>query len=229
MKSLTFETVKVPYGGVLNVYLRHGTGPDYSDALVLKEAFEENTYGLHEDQFKHTGIFVDIGANIGIVSLLAWTMGATKIIAYEPEPDNYELLLRNMEANPKAPIESHKKAVWSCEASLPLVPRQGGSTSEAGVVADRWKDVTYVPAVTLAYVLEEFEDIDVLKVDTEGAEYEILRDRQVNQKARRIVLEYHTTTEAKFGKLLATLSLTHNIQVFGHYDTDGGQVLGVRY
>ena len=83
--------------------------------------------------------------------------------------------------------------------------------------------------VTLTQVLSPFAEVDVVKVDTEGAEYEMFGDLGANQKIRVLMMEYHPTTTTKFGALLAQLSLTHNLQVFGHYNEGGGQILAKRY
>lgn len=221
----------VNFNGVtLGFHVRNERNILNTDQLVISEAFTENTYDLHEDHFKHTGIFIDIGANIGAVSLLAWVLGAKRIEAYEPESENYKLLGKNVAQNGAlSSVSLYRQAVWSSEKEIPLVPRQGGSTSEQSVIDMNQSGVIWVPAVTLAQVLAPFSEVDVVKIDTEGAEYEILIDREVHQKIRHLVLEYHTTTTEKFGAMLAMLSLTHNLQVFGHYDTDGGQIVAKRY
>lgn len=201
-----------------------------SDAIVLREAFVENTYALHGDHFAHTGVMIDIGANIGAVTMLACELGAKRVVAYEPEPENYQLLRTNIRLNQcdKA-VETHQQAVWSQAGPLELVSSQAASTARPEVVAVLPAHVIQVPAVTLEDVLIPFQEVDVVKVDAEGAEYEMFRNRDVHRKIRMLVMEYHQTTAEKFGALLALLSLTHNLQVFGHYDVDGGQILAKRY
>lgn len=201
-----------------------------TDEIVLREAFEENTYALHEDDFSHTGVLIDIGANIGAVSFLAWSLGAKKIVSYEPESENRSMLLDNLALNPQVQIEVHPEAVWSFRTTIPLVPSQGATTSRMAAV-DKFPDkVVQVPTVTLADVLSPFDEVDVLKVDTEGAEYEIFNwDLDSQKKCRKIVMEFHQTCKEYFGDLLAQLVLTHNVQAFGRWHMDGGQILALRY
>jgi len=229
---MNFVTVVGPQNR-LKFKTRIGPGPvsqTVSDEIVLREAFEENTYALHEDHFLHTGIMVDIGANIGAVTILACELGAKRVVAYEPDPENYALLKENVALNSgKIPVELHQQAVWSFEGTIPLVPSQGASTSRSSVVERYAGQVVMVTTITLAQVLQPFPEVDVVKVDTEGAEYEMFVDRETNQKIRMLVMEYHQTTAERFGALVALLSLTHNLQLFGHYDTDGGQILAKRY
>lgn len=212
------------------LYVRDRPDKVMSDETVIREAFDENTYALHPDHFNNTGIFIDIGANIGTVSLLAVAMGAKKVEAYEPELDNFKMLRQHVVVNKlEDVINTHRKAVWSSSTTIELVSLQGDSTSDFLKRIEFPDRVILVPTVTLADVLRPYEDIDVMKVDTEGAEYEMFRDREVNKKIKMIVMEYHETEAAKFGKLLALLSLTHNLSVFGHYDDGGGQICARRY
>lgn len=201
-----------------------------SDAIVLREAFVENTYSLHDTHFVWTGVMVDIGANIGAVTVLACALGATRVVAYEPEPENYQLLVGNIARNGYGKtVETHQKAIWSMAGTIALVPSQGASTSRPAVIDAYPNQTIQVPSITLAQALTSFDSVDVVKVDTEGAEYEMFGDRDTNRKIRLLVLEYHQATTAQFGGLVAQLSLTHNVQVFGHYDTDGGQLVAKRY
>jgi FkbM family methyltransferase len=58
---------------------------------------------------------VDIGANIGYYSLIAAEPIGTdgKVYAFEPDPDNYALLVRNVELNGYRNVETVEKAVSS--------------------------------------------------------------------------------------------------------------------
>lgn len=226
-------SVKSPQDRELKFKIRPQGGnlsQSVTDEIVLREAFVENTYALHPDHFAHTGIMIDIGANIGAVALLACELGAKRVVAYEPDAENFGLLSVNIRLNhARGKVNLHREAIWSQAGTIPLVGGQAATTSNPDTVKAWPELVVQVPTITLAEVLRPFEDVDVLKVDTEGAEYEILRERAVLQKARMIVVEFHTTTTEKFGGLLALLSLTHNLQVFGHYDVSGGQILAKRY
>lgn len=208
-----------------------GPGEEPCDKVVLREAFIENTYALDPSDFTGSGIFMDIGANIGAVSVLAAAMGARNIIAYEPVPDNYELLQQNLKANiVDAVVSARNLAIWGMPGPLRILSSQGGSTSEPSAVEAHPEMVITADAVTLRDALRDYTDIDVLKVDTEGAEYRMFLDPEVNIKAKKIVIEYHRSeTIGPIGALLATLVLTHNVHAFGSWRSGGGQILALRY
>jgi FkbM family methyltransferase len=201
--------------------------PDGSDYVVLDETFKQNAYYLQPYDFHDDGVFIDIGANIGAVSVLAHRLGAKRIICYEPVPENHDLLLRNLAAN-KVEAEVHRKAVWSSRATIRITSCQGGSTSDPKSLAGFQGEIIEAETVTLRDVLERFDDVSVLKCDAEGAEYKFMMNPELNRKIRRLVLEFHTAPKELHGKLISTLMETHNFRGFGSWKT-GGLYLGERY
>ena len=67
-----------------------------NDLGIIDQVYTNNVCHLPEDMFGM--LFVDIGAHIGAASVLAATRGA-KVVAYEPEVSNYQILLQNIEEN----------------------------------------------------------------------------------------------------------------------------------
>lgn len=201
------------------------------DQLILKEMFELNTYSLSEKDFENSGVFLDIGANIGAASILAHCLGAKRIICYEPEEENAELLIQHLDIN-KVSSEVHIEGVWSTEGEIQFVPSQGASTSREEAILAHKEMVVKIKTVSLQRVLERIQEVDVLKCDCEGAEYAIfnslLQEGTLN-KVRKIVMEYHQTNVQQFGEMVATLVRTHNVQMFGDWKTGGGQLVAIRY
>jgi FkbM family methyltransferase len=87
------------------LHFRH----DSTDALVINELLDPakgSAYSLKE-HVAHTmpsgfsltshSCILDVGAHIGVFSRLALAEGCRRIIAYEPEPTNFELLARNLD------------------------------------------------------------------------------------------------------------------------------------
>ena len=91
------------------IYFRKGTS---DEELIHKNTGSESEY-IFPEQAEPKVIF-DIGANIGIISLVMTNLYPDAIIhAFEPVPTNYDILLRNIEEYPN--IHPHFFALGSSE------------------------------------------------------------------------------------------------------------------
>jgi FkbM family methyltransferase len=138
---------------------------------------------------------VDIGANVGLFAVLASARGA-RVRAFEPHPEVFGYLARNT-----APfdVECVRAAVVGREAhEVALYPHPKrhdrhtltGREPVDGEALDA-SGAIMVPAISLQHVLDE--RVDLLKIDCEGAEFEILADTTMLAYVSRIVGEVHST------------------------------------
>lgn len=195
-----------------------------TDQSVFSELLGMNTYRMERSWFEGSGVVLDIGANIGAAARQALSLGAKRVVCYEPDRLNFAMLLRNAEG---FPIRCHRLAVGGARGVETLVMRGAGSSLEFCRVLNTYtvgagQQKTQV--VTLQDVFEEDDlaGVDLLKLDCEGAEYEIvdMAPAAILQRCRRIVIETHALDGADpqaFGRLLSKLSLTHKLRVEGKY------------
>ena len=199
------------------------TRPDSpTDALVIREIFSENVYRVAQADIEG-GTVIDIGANIGAFSVLALVRGAQRVIAVEPEPDNAMVLGANISPYPS--ITHRSVAIWSEAGTLQLAPAHGGTRVDlTGALA-----VLSLPLAAL-FTDEAIEECAVLKMDIEGAEYEVMRvtPSALLAKVRYITMEFHNTDAETFGALVAKLTQTHAVQTLGSYER-GGYIYARRY
>lgn len=139
---------------------------------------------------------VDIGANVGYYTLLlANLVGKSgRVVAFEPDPDNYSILCRNMKLNSFENVETVRKAVTSSAGSklLHLNPtNRGGSSLRAGFSTDG------AVAVDCLRLDDYFDDgsssVDFVKIDVEGAEGTVLDGARKLIDAHRdiiVMMEY---------------------------------------
>lgn len=215
--------------------------PTITDKIVIREMFIENVYHVGENYFDDTGIVVDIGANIGAFMLFAAAKGAKKVYGFEPEAENREALQLNIEAN-KGKFETEfiicPSAISNENGEATIEAMQGASTITK--LKNFNKDVKpyntqIVRTITLEQALVEnnITYADFLKIDCEGAEYQIIKAASLDvlKKFKRIAMEYHTTDTDTFGRMVAKLSLVFNLNLFGNYKEIGlgGQLYGERY
>jgi FkbM family methyltransferase len=161
--------------------------------IVCKEIV--NSYKLHEINFEDGDIVLDIGAQVGVVSIyLAKKHPGIKVYAFEPVTVNYRRLLRNIEANGVTNIIAVNKAVTGDGRTVTiygdLETNSGGSSIYGPVVG---ADTHEAPSVTLAQILNEYGigRARLLKLDCEGAEYEIIGDGALLERVDIVRGELH--------------------------------------
>lgn len=159
---------------------------------------------------------LDIGANIGVSTVyLASLFPNAEVHAFEPEPGNCELLAANAKALPR--IKVHPLALGAEDGELTLFHSDeevnfGGFSAHAlGVDAGRSQRV---PVRHAGRCLAELgvASVDVVKVDTEGAEWEILTamGEKLLARTRLIMGELHGIRDFE---LLAFLQPTFDIEM----------------
>jgi FkbM family methyltransferase len=134
----------------------------------------------------------DVGANIGIFSLLAADRGAT-VTAIEPHPANFRWLERNTTG---WAVECRRAAVLGRvpaggEVTLVETPGHTGHHVAGTHAGEPDRESTPVPAVSFAELVDE--GYDLVKLDVEGAEFGIVADTPLDILAtlRRLVAEVH--------------------------------------
>ena len=117
---------------------------------------------------------VDIGAHIGYYTrLLADLVGPSgRVLAFEPNPENFSVLQKNMTLPKYRHVELFNYAVGAEESMLPLYVSPGNSNHSLIQGYTQAEGVISVRCVKLDSFLQErgIEQIGFIKSDTEGAE-----------------------------------------------------------
>ncbi|MBS7612598.1 FkbM family methyltransferase, partial [Candidatus Bathyarchaeota archaeon] len=140
-------------------------------------------------------LVVDAGAHVGLYSLKMMEK-AEKIIALEPEPRNYKLLLENIYRNHAyAKIIPLRVALWKKRGLVKLF--KGSDTSMHSLFGTG--EMLKVPAIEFSQIIDRYGDIDLLKMDIEGAEYQVLLSMKDNEllRVKKIVAELHPLRDYK--------------------------------
>jgi FkbM family methyltransferase len=155
-----------------------------------KEIFENEIYAFESTQ--SSPLIVDCGSNIGLsVLYFKKIYPNSRIISFEPDEGNHLLLQRNLKANHLHDVEVNKSAVWNSNGNIAFTTAETEgshiSTDEAG---------TLVQAERLNGLLEHYDEVDFLKMDIEGAEWQVINDCALNlYKVKNLFLEYHGKIE----------------------------------
>jgi len=167
---------------------------------TFKEIFMDECY-LKDMRFPLPAnpAIIDIGANAGYFSLFAFCrFPGARVFSFEPIPANFRLLERNRNLNPGRQWSCVQKAVAGKAGELVLAFDAGDDFTTSATLIDGGsgqKDRISVSAVTLPEIFagNGLERCDLLKMDCEGAEYDILYGcpPEVLGRIERIALEVH--------------------------------------
>lgn len=181
---------------------------------LIHQINEEKMYARFFEKKKDL-TFLDIGANIGLVSLYA-SPACSRIVSVEPAPATFEVL--------KA--MTHK--VFRIEVvNAALAPRNGPHeffvndiNSTASSTVNTYGKRIEVPGLTLSSILSigQLEKVDICKIDAEGAEGESLSWEEL-KAAEPVVQEYyielHNCPTSTWGQKLG--NLVNHLSVLGYH------------
>lgn len=179
------------------------------DVWAVKETFLDAFYTRYGVDIQNGWTVIDIGAAFGDFSIFAaYGNPQTIVYAFEPFPESYALLIKNLTLNAIDNVIAFQKAVWCRDADLALDIVDGEPLKVVSKDADAMiekDDTAIIEALTLACFLDQqgLKKIDLLKMDVEGAEYEILMEAPAAlSKIERIIMEYHDIDAEKNHKEL---------------------------
>ena len=123
------------------------------------------------------GVFVDVGAHVGLFSMIAIANGASKVVAYEPNYESYRLLNANMALNwSDHPIRNDictsNKAVGVFNGRCGIKSGDEGNTGDFRVC-----EGSSVPLVRLGTDLPTMgiKHVDMVKIDVQGCEIDVFK------------------------------------------------------
>lgn len=170
------------------------------DIWSLKETMLDHFYEKFGFEIQDGWTVIDIGGGIGDFTILAsYQHPKNKVFAFEPTPSSYALLQENLQTNRISNVQLSPAAVWSANGEIVIDTGIGEPvqfTSKA--LENGEKPVSskvVVPGLSLESVFQQISIVkcDLMKLDCEGAEYEILfkAPDSVLNRIDRIVMEYH--------------------------------------
>lgn len=160
--------------------------------IIMREIERDYRFDM---QVNPGAVIVDIGAHVGVVSIyLAKQYPDAYVIAFEPSRGNYQRLLRNIKANGVTNIDARNLAVTSDGRDV-FLAKDGNNSGGHNIYA---QEGIKCQSVRFADILAEVGNIDILKIDCEGAEYEIFLEHDYDGALSNIgylIGEFHNTPE----------------------------------
>ncbi len=145
--------------------------------LTFYGPYEKGSIRAFQKRVREGMVVIDIGANIGIYSMIAGSIvgESGQVFSFEPTPEIYDILNRNLILNdivrrvktfPYALSDNPGKAEFG------IFPTCGHNSFYFG---SEVKKVIEVETTTLDICLKDIRKVDVVKIDAEGAEPLILK------------------------------------------------------
>jgi FkbM family methyltransferase len=161
---------------------------------LFKEIFLEGTYLFHSDTDRP--LVLDCGSNIGMSILFFKKLyPKARITGFEPDPATFEKLRTNIDHNSLQDVTLHQCALSNETGTIDFYhSKQVEGNLMMSVRSERLNgtEKIAVPAQRLSSFINE--EIDLLKMDIEGAEELVLPELAASGKfrmVRQIHLEYH--------------------------------------
>jgi len=168
---------------VANMQLRIYPLANYGERIIAmqNELPEISAMDLIRPYLRSGGVFVDVGANIGLYSIFASkVIGADgKVIAIEPHPVTAKKLSFNLTTNQCNNVTLHRVAISTNDGNIDFWPDIGKNVGRSSILKEAVGmagDKITVNGRNLENLLneEQVEAVDLIKIDVEGYEDQAL-------------------------------------------------------
>jgi len=180
--------------GKLKLFYRSGT----CDEVILKDEYQNSRFFAPEYEACEDHIIIDIGAHIGIFSLLAAEKARRGIVySIEADEENYRYLKINVESNNLSNIRTYLLALTDYRGIGKLYSAsESWAHSLSKPISGNYKTVK---TDTLANFITDnnIHRVDYMKINVEGAEYGILLStpKSIMKRIKLMFIEFHPSDE----------------------------------
>ena len=167
------------------------------------------------NSFAGDDTFVDIGANIGLYSLMAAANGVSRVYAIEPNPFSFSVLVRNIAANGFNPViiplclaMSNKSSIVTFKLGGPHAGTIQNEIIVEGPHPDGMSITTASFSIDELFGVQGISGVNHLKIDVDGLEPEILHGATgllSSGALRSILVEDNSKNEGGESKLVSFL------------------------
>jgi FkbM family methyltransferase len=188
--------------------------------IYERGVYEYGTLQFLKDNLKPGDHFVDVGANIGFMTLYAANCVGNNgaVDAFEPVATTARLLQRNIELNKEISCVIVHEFALGAESKRSMIYSETGNRGGASIIANTdVHDGEEIEIRTLDEVVQDMQ-VDVIKIDVEGFELEVLKGAQQTIAHQRpiLIVEYslNRTNEGGDDGIHNFLSALHNYKLY---------------
>jgi len=194
------------------------------DCHILMEIWATHDYTKWKCGIGVHDTVVDIGAHKGYFSVYAEKLAKKgKVFSFEPNPVNYMYFQKNIKRNRCNNVRLFRMGVAGSSGTKTFFisdENDGGNSILRDWFVGRSKLRTFrAKTLSIEDMLRtcKIPRINFLKVDCEGAEYEIFRSvkRATLKKIDKISMEYHQVNSFHVNQIIEKLQFTHEVYLKG--------------
>ena len=205
---------------------------------IFHEVWVERHYAIPGFAAKPGDVIVDIGANVGVFTLWAARRSkGARIISVEPFPATARFLRENLARSGIGNVTVVEACVGGAEREVVLRsrgPAAGNTIYEHDAYGSQLEAIATCKMTTLDRIFADhaIDECALLKLDCEGAEYEILyaASEKTLRAIRNIAMEYHVGMNEHSPPELVQFLREHGFRVeLGPLiDEEGGYMIASR-
>ena len=164
-----------------------------TDLMALTHVWMIQEYSGDDFPISNDDVIIDVGAHIGLFALFASQFCKNgKIFCYEPIKENYKILIENIEMNQIQNIFPNNLAVTKKTSRVKIFLNDDQSGHSMFIQNKNFVEVDS-KSLSDIFIDNGIKECDFLKLDCEGAEYEIIESLSADlfTKINKTVIEYH--------------------------------------
>lgn len=223
-KSISESVLKTIHGFDIIINPSVDNGVELS--LFETGTYEKGMLSYIEDNYSGNGEFIDVGANIGLMSIFtASKFPNANVIAFEAHPNTFKLLERNVNLNKIENIQLIQKALGNSNGSIQIydnwhVNRGGASTVVQGDGSNSFD----VELTTLDSFLSNGTP-EMIKIDVEGAELDVLKgaEQLIKDNLPILIVEVSDLRETTHSESEAIVDYIKSLGSYKIYKLKGGK------
>jgi FkbM family methyltransferase len=201
-------TLETRDGSLVTARLRDIHGP--GDVFGLSE------YDFDVIDWRRVRHVIDVGAHVGAFTIWVASRAPCLVLALEPNPETFQLLEQNVERAAIGRRVALEKAALAGQSGERKLSVRRYSTDATILGAEESADAVPVKAFSLVdvIVMSGFPEIDLLKIDVEGAEYEVFANLEPHtlDRVRALIVECHYGTGGDHRLIMECLK-SHGFEV----------------
>ena len=165
-----------------------------TDEDMINESWVSKNYTPRGFGIKKEYTIIDIGAHIGSFTVYAAKNAKNGIVySYEPYPENFKLLEENVKINNLENVKIFNLGILGKRKKVKLYQDEANDAGHS--IYNKTRNSVVINCISLKEVFDsnKIKFCDFLKIDCEGAEYDILFNlpKKYFNKIGMIALEYH--------------------------------------